>query len=196
MKRLLYTARWPIIVVGAAILTVGVAVGEQTGDMVAPAIGLAGLVVTIGRLLLCTAFDRSLALRPLDVVSARRWERRLAVGVIATGLCVGGFAVRCFLLPDLTTHMVAGGLVFGGDANGRFVAYDDRTGKVLWETNLGAPVGGYPIAFAVNGRQYVAVSTGTSNVGTAANRMTPELKPGSGSNLFVFALPDNLTRGR
>lgn len=96
----------------------------------------------------------------------------------------------------LSLVATAGGLVFGGDANGRFVAYDDRTGKVLWETNLGAPVGGYPIAFAVNGRQYVAVSTGTSNVGTAANRMTPELKPGSGSNLFVFALPDNLTRGR
>ena len=26
-----------------------------------------------------------------------------------------------------------GGLVFGGDANGRFKAFDDKTGKVLWE---------------------------------------------------------------
>ena len=38
-----------------------------------------------------------------------------------------------------------GGLVFGGDANGRFKALDDRTGKVLWEMNLGSMVSGYPI---------------------------------------------------
>src|SRR5690349_2323515 len=46
-----------------------------------------------------------------------------------------------------------GNLVFGGDVNGRFRAYDDRTGKVLWETNLGSPVSGYPITFAVAGKQ-------------------------------------------
>ena len=46
-----------------------------------------------------------------------------------------------------------GGLVFGGDANGRFRAFDERSGKVLWETNLGAPVSGYPITFAVDGKQ-------------------------------------------
>jgi len=32
-----------------------------------------------------------------------------------------------------------GGLIFGGDVNGRFKAYDDKTGKVLWEMNLGSP---------------------------------------------------------
>ena len=35
-----------------------------------------------------------------------------------------------------------GGLVFGGDVNGRFRAFDDKTGKVLWEMNVGAPVSG------------------------------------------------------
>jgi PQQ-dependent dehydrogenase (methanol/ethanol family) len=89
----------------------------------------------------------------------------------------------------LSVVATAGGLIFAGDTNGRFKALDDRSGKVLWETNLGAPVGGYPIAFSANGKQYLAISTGVSNVGTAANRMTPELKPGTGSNLFVFALP-------
>ena len=38
----------------------------------------------------------------------------------------------------------AGGLMFGGDANGRFRAFDQQTGKVLWEVNLGSPISGIP----------------------------------------------------
>ena len=51
-----------------------------------------------------------------------------------------------------------GGLVFGGDVNGRFRALDQETGDVPWEINLGSPVTGFPITYAVDGRQYVAVS--------------------------------------
>ncbi len=59
---------------------------------------------------------------------------------------------------------------------------------MLWEINLGSPVTGYPISYAVDGRQFVAVSTGS---GAGINlRLTPELRPSSGSNLFVFALPE------
>ena len=47
-----------------------------------------------------------------------------------------------------------GGLVFGGDVNGRFRAFDDRTGKILWEQNLGAPVSGFPVTLR-RGRQAV-----------------------------------------
>jgi len=83
----------------------------------------------------------------------------------------------------------AGGLVFGGDVNGRFRAFDDRTGKVLWEQNLGAPVVGYPVTFAVDGKQYVAVTTGSSLVSTTELRLTPELKPSNTGQLYVFALP-------
>ena len=89
-----------------------------------------------------------------------------------------------------TLSLVAtgGGLVFGGDVNGRFRAFDQETGEVLWEISLGSPVVGYPISYAVDGRQHVAVSTG---VGAGANlRLTPEFRPSSGSTLFVFALPD------
>ena len=60
------------------------------------------------------------------------------------------------------------------------------TGDVLWEINLGSSVSGYPITYAVGGRQYVAVSTGT----TRFNDLTPELHPSQGNNLFVFALPE------
>jgi PQQ-dependent dehydrogenase (methanol/ethanol family) len=83
-----------------------------------------------------------------------------------------------------------GGLVFGGDVSGAFKAYDDTTGKVLWETNLGSPVSGYPVSFAVGGKQYVAVTTGPSLVAAAARRVTPELPADSGgAQVFVFALP-------
>ena len=78
-----------------------------------------------------------------------------------------------------------GGLVFGGDGNGRFRAFDQETGEVLWEINLGSPVTGFPITYAVDGRQYVVASTGTRTEG-----LTPELRPSAGNNLFVFALPD------
>jgi alcohol dehydrogenase (cytochrome c) len=89
----------------------------------------------------------------------------------------------------LSLVATGGGLVFGGDVNGRFRAFDDRTGKVLWEQNLGAPVSGYPVVFAVDGKEYVAVTTGPSLVANSALRMTPELKPSNTGQLYVFALP-------
>jgi alcohol dehydrogenase (cytochrome c) len=90
----------------------------------------------------------------------------------------------------LSLMSTAGGLVFGGDVNGRFRALDQATGDVLWEVNLGSPVSGYPVSFAVAGKQYVAVSTGSSLVASGALALTPELQPSTGNNLFVFALPD------
>ena len=83
-----------------------------------------------------------------------------------------------------------GGLVFGGDVNGRFRALDQETGRVLWEINLGSAVSGFPMSYAVDGRQYVAVSTGVSGNAMVFGLLTPELRPSIGNNLFVFALPD------
>ena len=67
---------------------------------------------------------------------------------------------------------------------------DQETGDVLWEINLGSSVTGFPISYAVDGRQYVAVSTGTAGTVSGHMQLTPELKPSTGNNLFVFALPD------
>ena len=95
-----------------------------------------------------------------------------------------------FVLPLLAT---GGGLVFSGDANGRFRALDDRNGKVLWETNLGAPVSGFPISFAVDGKQYVAVTTGLGGGSPrlVPSTLAPEVRvPTTGQALYVFALPD------
>ncbi len=105
---------------------------------------------------------------------------------VDTGRVAWKYEQRAGTLSLVTT---GGGLVFGGDDNGRFRAFDDKTGKVLWETNLGSPVSGFPITYAVGGKQYVAVTTGTSLVSGSALRLTPELKPGNAPNIFVFALP-------
>ena len=74
-----------------------------------------------------------------------------------------------------------------GDA---FRALDQNTGKVLWEVDLGAPVTGYPITYAVNGKQYVAVSTGTSLVSSGLNRLAPDLKPAIKNAIYVFSLAE------
>ena len=94
---------------------------------------------------------------------------------------------RAATLSLLTT---GGGLVFGGDANGRFRAFDQENGEVLWEINLGSPVSGFPVSYAVDGRQYVAVSTGAAATTASFLQLTRELRPSNGNNLFVFALPD------
>ena len=106
---------------------------------------------------------------------------------VETGKTLWEFDQRAGMLSLVST---AGGLVFGGDANGRFRALDQRTGKVLWEINLGSPVSGYPVTFAVRGKQYVAVSTGSSLTAMGTLALTPDLHPSSGNNLYVFALPD------
>ena len=105
---------------------------------------------------------------------------------VETGRTLWTFDQRAGVLSLMST---AGGLIFGGDANGRFRALDQDTGEVLWEINLGSPVSGYPVSFAVDGVQYIAVSTGSSLAAGGMNALTPELRPGTGNSLFVFALP-------
>ena len=89
----------------------------------------------------------------------------------------------------LSLMTTAGGLVVGGDANGRFKAYDDRTGQVLWETIVGSASSGYPISYAINGKQYIAIITGPSLAANTDERQTPEYTPNNAPNIFVFALP-------
>ncbi|MFO0453008.1 MAG: PQQ-binding-like beta-propeller repeat protein, partial [Pseudomonadota bacterium] len=91
----------------------------------------------------------------------------------------------------------AGGLVFGGDANRRFRAFDDETGRMLWETILSAPVTGHPVSYAVDGVQYVAVTAGGStHADKTALSLHPEIKVPQGLNtLFVYRLADRAGAG-
>jgi glucose dehydrogenase len=106
---------------------------------------------------------------------------------VATGKTVWRFDQRAGMMSSVAT---GGGLVFTGDTNGHFRAFDDQSGKVLWDVNLGSPVTGYPITYSVQGKQYVAVSVGNSLVSSGVNRLTPELLPSTSSSIFVFALPE------
>jgi PQQ-dependent dehydrogenase (methanol/ethanol family) len=54
----------------------------------------------------------------------------------------------------------AGGLVFAGEGNGRFRAYDARNGRVLRNFNAGAGVNAPPSSYTVNGKQYIVVAAG------------------------------------
>jgi alcohol dehydrogenase (cytochrome c) len=83
--------------------------------------------------------------------------------------------------------------VFGGALDRYFRAYDDKTGKVLWQMRASNIINSFPITYAVKGRQYVAVAVGNgSSHARSLATLTPEIAiPDSGSALFVFALPQN-----
>ena len=82
-----------------------------------------------------------------------------------------------------------GGVLFAGDAVGRFHALDDQTGKSLWDVNLSSSISGFPVSYGVGGRQFVAVGTGPSPESMGLSRMTPEFTPQTNNVLYVFALP-------
>jgi len=103
-----------------------------------------------------------------------------------TGKTLWRYDQRAGMMSVVAT---GGGLLFAGDTSGRFRAFDQDSGKILWETNLGAPVTGYPITYLAHGKQYVAVSVGNSLASSSINRLAEELHPGNASNVFVFALP-------
>ena len=56
----------------------------------------------------------------------------------------------------------AGGLVFSGDAEGNFIAFDAASGKPVWHFQMGGAVYAAPIAFGVAGKEYVAIAAGSA----------------------------------
>ncbi len=73
----------------------------------------------------------------------------------------------------------AGDLVFNGEGNGWFKAFDARTGKELWKYNAGAGVNSPAVSYMVNGKQYIAVAAGGNT----------QLDFKRGNSVVVFALP-------
>jgi alcohol dehydrogenase (cytochrome c) len=82
----------------------------------------------------------------------------------------------------------AGNLVFLGEADGTFGAYDAKTLKQVWSFNVGTGINAPPITYSVNGKQYVAVLAGSrQNVNIYG--LAPEIKNmAPASMLYVFAL--------
>jgi alcohol dehydrogenase (cytochrome c) len=58
----------------------------------------------------------------------------------------------------------AGNLLFAGDTSGHILAMDDRTGKTLWHTTVGANQANGAITYQLDGKQYVVVGAGDSLV--------------------------------
>ena len=87
-----------------------------------------------------------------------------------------------------------GGLVFIGDWDRYLNAYDVDSGKLLWQTRLTNSPQGFPMTYAVDGRQYLAVPVGggAASWGTLIPLLlTPEFqRPATSNALFVFALPE------
>src|ERR1700756_1516960 len=72
----------------------------------------------------------------------------------------------------------AGGLVFAGEGNGKFAAYNSTTGKELWSFRAGAGVNAPPSSYALGGKQYIVVGAG-GNTQVSFKR---------GNNIIAFTL--------
>ncbi|MEZ0232088.1 MAG: pyrroloquinoline quinone-dependent dehydrogenase [Methylophilaceae bacterium] len=73
----------------------------------------------------------------------------------------------------------AGGLLFSGEGNGNFDAYDTTTGKLLWQTKSDAGVNAPPITYEIDGIQYIAVAAGGNAI----------FGYKQGDSIVVYALP-------
>jgi PQQ-dependent dehydrogenase (methanol/ethanol family) len=110
------------------------------------------------------------------IPSSQQWGRLSAVN-----LDTGKIAWQADTQQPLIGGVLAtaGNLVFTGEGNGNFDAFDSQTGKKLWSFQCGAGVNSPPVAYTVNGKEYIAVAAGGNT----------QLDYKRGNSIFVFALP-------
>lgn len=90
--------------------------------------------------------------------------------------------------PNYAGVMLTPGIVWTGELDGTFGAYDSETLEQLWSINVGTPFQAPPITFTVNDKQYVAIAGGGMG---AASFGIPELELKQNANmLYVFALDE------
>ena len=79
---------------------------------------------------------------------------------------------RRFRTPITSAALTtAGGLAVAGGWDREIFAFDARTGETLWQTRLPNSIQGFPITYAVDGKQYLAVPVGTG--GGELGRLAP-----------------------
>jgi alcohol dehydrogenase (cytochrome c) len=110
------------------------------------------------------------------IPSEKQWGRLAAVN-IDTGKMAWKFDTEQPLIGGVLA--TAGNLVFNGEGNGLFRAFDARTGKKLWEYQCGAGVNAPAVSYMVGGKQYVAVAAGGNT----------QLDFKRGNSVIVFGLP-------
>jgi glucose dehydrogenase len=102
---------------------------------------------------------------------------RLSAVNVDTGKVAWKFDTDEPLIGGVLT--TAGNLVFNGEANGLFRAFDASSGKKLWEYQTGAGVNAPAVSYSVHGKQYVAVAAGGNN----------QIDAKRGNSVVVFSLP-------
>ncbi|MEP6941502.1 MAG: PQQ-binding-like beta-propeller repeat protein [Betaproteobacteria bacterium] len=105
-----------------------------------------------------------------------QWGRLVAVN-LDTGKVAWGVKTPQPLIGGVLA--TAGNLVFNGEANGWFKAFDAASGKELWKYNCGAGVNAPAVSYMVGNKQYIAVAAGGNN----------QIDAKRGNSVFVFALP-------
>ncbi|APX14236.1 PQQ-dependent methanol/ethanol family dehydrogenase [Tateyamaria omphalii] len=88
----------------------------------------------------------------------------------------------------------AGGLVFTGTPEGKFIAFDDETGEELWSFQTGSGIVGQPVTWEQDGEQYVTVISGWGGAvplwgGEVAKKVN---YLNQGGMLWTFRLPEQL----
>ena len=81
-------------------------------------------------------------------------------------------------------------MLFTATLDGMLYALNDETLEELWSINLGSGINAPPMTYEVNGKQYVAISTGLTGNQVGRIATAPEMK-GMARNttmLFVFGL--------
>lgn len=86
------------------------------------------------------------------------------------------------------TLTTAGGLVLQGTADGRFLAYDAKTGEGLWNIAVGTGVVAAPSTWEKDGEQYVTIAVGWGGVYGLSQRATESIGPG---RVYTFKLGGN-----
>ncbi len=110
------------------------------------------------------------------IAAEEQWGRLVAVN-LDTGKVAWGVKTPQPLIGGVLA--TAGDLVFNGEGNGWFKAFDAGSGKELWKFNCGAGVNAPAVSYTVKGKQYVAVGAGGNT----------QLDFKRGNSVFVFALP-------
>ena len=110
------------------------------------------------------------------IATEKQWGRLAAVN-IDTGKMEWKFDTEQPLIGGVLA--TAGNLVFNGEGNGLFRAFDAKSGKMLWEYQCGAGVNAPAVSYMAGGKQYVAVAAGGNT----------QLDFKRGNSVVVFALP-------
>jgi len=92
--------------------------------------------------------------------------------------------------PKVNPVVTAGGLIFTGSRDQKVRALDSATGKVLWESEVGAALEGMPAVYEAGGREYVVFcAAARSTTHTHATPGHPASRDPIHGAYVAFALP-------